>query len=139
MQAQLSYLSLIVADLAVSVRFYQALGWQLHQQQYDFAVFRLDNGVRLALLTALKARTLYRPLYKKNSNYSSILLSHNVADLALCSTILQRARLAGAQHIQEVQRADWGAWVAYFQDIDGYAWELTYQETAKIDSKGCII
>lgn len=139
MQAQLSYLTLVVTDIAVSVQFYQALGWKLRQQQADFAVFRLDNGVRLALLSRRAAEKLYAPLAKENINQSSVLLSHNVASLALCTAILQQARSAGARHIQEIQRADWGAWVAYFQDLDGYAWELTYQENAKLDVSGCIV
>ena len=139
MQAQLSYLTLLVADVALSVQFYQALGWILYQQHKDFAVFRLDNGVRLALLNAQAAGKLYAPLCKQNVNQSSILLSHNVANLACCTAILQQARSAGARHIQEVQRADWGAWVAYFQDLDGYAWELTYQEDAKLDISGYLV
>ncbi len=139
MQAQLSYLTLLVADVALSVQFYQALGWILYQQHKDFAVFRLDNGVRLALLNTEAAGKMYAPLCKHNVNKSSILLSHNVANLAFCTAILQQARLAGAGQIQTIQRAAWGAWVAYFQDLDGYAWELTCQEDAKLDISGCLV
>ena len=139
MQVQLSYLTLLVADVALSVQFYQALGWVLYQQHKDFAVFRLDNGVRLALLNTQAAGKLYVPLCKQNVKQSSILLSHNVANLALCTAILQQARSAGARQIQAIQRAEWGAWVAYFQDLDGYAWELTCQEDAKLDINGCLV
>ena len=52
-------------------------------------------------------------------------LSHNVGSPSEVNAVLEAARAAGAT-VHQAQPRDWGGYSGYFQDPDGFRWEVAY-------------
>ena len=60
------------------------------------------------------------------SGFSGITLVHNVKSQQKVDEIIQNLRKAGVRVTKEPQSTFWGGYDAYFQDPDGYSWEITW-------------
>lgn len=125
MQPRISMITLGVADLDASIRFYQhGLGFPKMDSPPEVAFFTL-NGSWLGLYghDALAADATV-PAY--GTGFKGVALAHNVASEAEVASVLSQAVDAGAQLIKAAQRTDWGGYSGYFADPDGYLWEVAY-------------
>jgi len=63
---------------------------------------------------------------KDGSGFSGITLAHNVKTREEVNAIVEKVRQAGVKVTKEPQDTEWGGYDAYFQDLDGYLWEIAW-------------
>lgn len=118
MKPHISMISLGVNDLEASIKFYRDLGLPMLESPPGVAFFNL-NGTWLGLSNKqdlIKDSTVTSVA----NGYSGINLAHNVSSEEEVSVILNLAVQAGATLVKAAQKAEWGGFHGYFQDLDGH-------------------
>lgn len=124
MEQRLSFVTLAVADLDVSHRFYvDGLGWTPAFRGDDVIMFAVADKLVLSLwdVEAFAAEIGARPV----PGVPPITLAHNVGSPAAVDEVLAAAVAIGAD-CSPGQRRDWGGYSGYFVDPDGFRWEVAY-------------
>ena len=125
MEPRISMISLGVADLEVSVHFYgNGLGFPQMDSPPGVAFFTL-NGTWLGL-TAREALAEDATLSAEGSGFRGFALAHNVASEAEVDQTLALAVAAGATLVKPGQKVFWGGYSGYFEDPDGFLWEVAH-------------
>ncbi|MEA3143825.1 MAG: uncharacterized protein QOG31_1149 [Thermoplasmata archaeon] len=130
MQQRLSAVTLAVADLARSRRFYETLGWTPGFAGGDVAFYQA-NGLVLALWDA-KAFAAETGLPARSGG---VCLAHNLADRASVDALLAQAKAAGA-HLVPAAAREWGGYSGHFRDPDGHTWEIAWNPAWPLDANG---
>lgn len=132
MESRISFITLGVSDLERAVRFYRdgmglategIVGAEFEHGAVAF--FDMQPGLKLALWgredlahdTGLPAATPGVP---------SFALAHNVRNETEVGAVLEQARQAGGQVVKPAGKTFWGGYAGYFQDPDGYLWEVAW-------------
>ena len=127
MEQRISFVTLAVADLDASRRFYvDGLGWR-PELDVPGEVVMFDAGERLVLsLWALEAfeAEVGGPV-RSGPGLVPVTLAHNVETPALVDEVLDLAGRAGADVVRATDR-DWGGYTGYFADPDGLRWEVAW-------------
>ncbi|MFG6175797.1 VOC family protein [Halomonas sp. THAF12] len=125
MQARISMITLGVADLERSVRFYaEGLGWERMESPPSVAFFPL-NGTWLGLY-GREALAEDAGVSADGEGFRGVALAHNVASEAEVDEVLALAVTAGARLVKPGQAVFWGGYSGYFADPDGHLWEVAY-------------
>ncbi len=125
MDQRISFVTLAVADLAASRRFYlDGLGWRAELDVPD-EVLMIRAGERLifSLWDAAAFEGEVGPL-RRGEGLAPITLAHNVPRAEEVDAILDLARAAGSPEVSAAQQRDWGGYTGYFADPDGFRWEI---------------
>ena len=127
MEQRISFVTLAVADLDSTRRFYlDGLGWNAELDEPG-EVLMIRTGEHLVL--SLWHRALFQaevgPI-DLGAGIPPITLAHNVATRAEVDEVLDVARAAGANPVQPAAERSWGGYSGYFADPDGYRWEVAY-------------
>ncbi|QSR31968.1 glyoxalase [Nocardioides sp. S5] len=127
MDQRVSFITLAVADLGASRRFYvDGLGWDPELDEPDeVLMFRVADKVVLSLWDerGFTAEIGHPPA---RGGVPPITLAHNVATARGVDTVLEQARVAGASEVGEAAKREWGGYTGYFADPDGFRWEVAY-------------
>ncbi|WP_416953524.1 VOC family protein [Nocardioides sp. T5] len=127
MDQRVSFITLVVTDLAASRRFYvEGLGWEAEVDMPDeVLMFRVADKVVLSLWDerGFSAEVGHRPA---RGGVPPVTLSHNLATTQGVDTVLEQARAAGASQVGEASERDWGGYSGYFADPDGFRWEVAH-------------
>ena len=127
MDQRVSFITLAVADLAASRRFYvEGLGWEPELDEPDeVLMFRVADKVVLSLWDerGFTAEIGHPPA---RGGVPPITLAHNLATARGVDTVLEQARVAGASEVGEAAEREWGGYTGYFADPDGFRWEVAY-------------
>jgi catechol 2,3-dioxygenase-like lactoylglutathione lyase family enzyme len=128
MEPRISLITLGVADLARSHRFYRdGLGLPTTRDPASGIVFFQTQGVTLALYPfAELADDIGAGYNVPRSAFPGITLAHNARERAEVDEILRAAALAGAEIVKPAGETDWGGYSGYFADPDGYLWEIAW-------------
>lgn len=137
MDQRLSLVTLGVADLARSRRFYEdGLGWTKNNAEEEIVFYQL-NGLILALWT--------RPDLAHDANiedtgatFSGMTLAFNTRGHDEVDNILAEAAAAGGTILKPAQEVFWGGYSGYFADPDGHSWEVAWNPGWAIDESGRI-
>jgi catechol 2,3-dioxygenase-like lactoylglutathione lyase family enzyme len=135
MQQQLSVVTLGIADLARSKRFYgDGFGWTPVFQNDDIVFYQM-NGFVLGtwLTTALEAdmgRTLARP--------GAFSLAHNVASGEEVQAVLDRLARYGGRVLRPADAPPHGGLRGYVADPDDHAWEIAWNPAWPISPEGYV-
>jgi catechol 2,3-dioxygenase-like lactoylglutathione lyase family enzyme len=137
MEPRLSLVTLGVADVARSRRFYEALGWRASGASAGEVAFFQLGGLALALFgrAALAADA---GLPDAGPGFGGVALAHNVRARAEVDTVLERARAAGARILTPARDTDWGGYAGYFADPDGHAWEIAWNPHFPLRADGAL-
>lgn len=125
MKAKICLITLGVADLPASIRFYRdGLGWPLEGDGKDVAFFKLEG----TWLSLFPRENLAEDIGVEaaGSGFRGFTLAHNVASEAAVDEALAFAEKAGAKVVKPGQKAFWGGYSGYFSDPDGFYWEVAY-------------
>jgi hypothetical protein len=127
MKPKISIVTLGVADVGRSVRFYRdGLGFSTHnyKEGEDFAMFRLE-GTWLALYPreALAEDAQVSP---GGSGFSGFSLAHNEPSPEAVDAAFAEALAVGATAVKRPEKVFWGGYSGYFADPDGHLWEVAY-------------
>ena len=128
MKPKLSLVTLGVADLERSLRFYRD-GLGLAPENYDPAAgvvfFRLEGNMLLAIWPRAELAK-DAGIAPEGSGFGGISLAHNVADKATVDAVFAEAVAAGATALKQPGEVFWGGYTAYFADPDGHLWEVAW-------------
>jgi len=124
MEQRISFITLAVADLDATRRFYlDGLGWTA-ELEVPGEVIMIRAGERLVLsLWALEAFEAEVGSARKGPGIVPITLSHNVRTREEVDAVLATAAAAGAQ-VGPASEREWGGYSGYFADPDGFRWEV---------------
>jgi len=140
MDARITVITLGVADLERSLRFYRdVLGFQPSRASNEHIAFIQAGGVVLALYPRhLLAADAHLPDHGPAKGFGGFTVAHNVAHREQVDTILEEIRAAGGVILKPAHDAFWGGRSGYFADPDGHAWEVCYNPSFPIGPDGRI-
>jgi catechol 2,3-dioxygenase-like lactoylglutathione lyase family enzyme len=118
-------ITLGVKDLEASINFYQnGLGFPKLESPTDVAFFKL-NGRWLTLYN-LDDLAQDAGVSSDENGFSGISSLHNVKSEQELNNIMVLVEKAGGKVVKIPQKAEWGGFHGYFEDLDGYLWEVAY-------------
>ena len=127
MEQHINYITLGVADLAESRRFYrEVFGWQeTADSNENIAFFQAGNALLLALFgQAALARDAQIP--EQSSGFPRFTLAHNVGSEAEVDALFAGFAAKNINIIKAPQKAFWGGYSGYLADPDGFLWEIAF-------------
>lgn len=135
MQQRVSLITLGVADMDVSAKFYESLGWSRVQSPDGVIAFDLI-GQTLGLYPKAALAEELGIDASEIGGFSGLSLGHNVADKSDVAPLLDRAKAAGARIIKPAQDVFWGGHHGYFADPDGHIWEVAHNPFSPLGPEG---
>jgi catechol 2,3-dioxygenase-like lactoylglutathione lyase family enzyme len=135
LEQRVSLITLGVADLDRSRRFYEALGWKRGNRDDGVVFFQIPGGVfalwsRAAL--AADARVA------DTGGFGGVALAYNGRTRAEVDAVLADAKAAGARILKAAEETFWGGYSAYFADPDGHVWEVAHNPGWSIAEDGSV-
>ncbi len=127
MDPRISFVTLAVANLAATRRFYlDGLGWRADLDvPGEVLMVRVGEHLVLSLWDEDAFEGEVGPI-RGGPGIAPITLAHNVARPDDVDTILELARRAGSADVSAGQARDWGGYTGYFADPDGFRWEIAH-------------
>lgn len=121
-----------VNDVAASLRFYQALGWQPAASSNEgFVKFDLGGYALCLLSRAAFAADALSPSVS-GSGFAGIGLVYLARSPDEVAQVLAHAVAAGGTLVKPATRTDWGV-AGYFKDPDGHLFEVDYEDGWVLD------
>lgn len=132
MNPQITVLTLGVADLKRSVRFYRdGLGFKTQGiigtefEHGAVAFFQLQSGLQLALWPRCSIAADCG-LPEQPPSPTEFTIGHNVTSKLAVDEVMNQAQQAGATIVKPAQSTFYGGYAGYFQDPDGHLWEVVF-------------
>lgn len=136
MEQRISIITLGVADLARSRRFYvEGLGWRESSAGNEHVAFIDAGGVVLALFGRAALAEDMR-VAAEGGGFSGFSLAHNVGSREAVDRVIAEAAALGATVLKPAQEAFWGGYSGYFADPDGHPWEVAHNPFFPLDEHG---
>ena len=135
--ARLNIVTLGVADVARSARFYEALGWQRRASSMGEIVWFATADSYLGIFgwhDLAEDANLVEPT---RGSFGGITLAINVETRGMVDAALDEAVAAGASILKPGTELPFG-YNAYFADPDGHPWEVCYNPGFPIGPDGRI-
>lgn len=137
MEQRLSMVTLGVADVGRSRRFYESLGWRAAGVGGEEVAFFQLGGIALGLYgRAALAEDARVPA--EGSGFGGIALAHNVRTRAAVDALLAEVAAAGGRILKPAEEAFWGGYSGYFADPDGHPWEVAWNPGFALAPDGSI-
>ncbi len=143
--AHFTIVTLGVSDLARSVAFYQAMGWEKRGDEADGICWFRTGGCWVGLFgyDALSAdiglTAKGQPAIPASQpTYRGITLAINVNSEAEVDSSLEHAVHVGGRLLKPATRMEWGGYSGYFADPDGHVWEVAHAPGFPVDAQGRI-
>ncbi len=137
MEQRVSLVTLGVADLESSSRFYERLGWRRSVAKAEGVVFFQAGGMALALYPRLELAKDAN-VAADGQGFAGIALAYNARSRDEVDAVLREAEAAGATILKPAQEAFWGGYSGYFSDPDGFPWEVAWNPSFLITDDGSI-
>jgi catechol 2,3-dioxygenase-like lactoylglutathione lyase family enzyme len=125
MKPKISLVTLGVSDLERSRRFYASLGLKERSESNDTVVFIQMGGTVLGLWSR-EALAEDAGIAPGGSGFRGFSLAHNVAVKEEVDEVLREAESAGGMLVKLGQEASWGGYTGFFEDPDGFLWEVAW-------------
>lgn len=127
MDARVSFITLAVADLDATRRFYvDGLGWSPELDvPGEVLMFRVGPHLILSLWCDTEFEAEVGAI-RRGPGLAPVTLAHNLGSRAEVDQVLATAKAAGADPVHPGQDRDWGGYTGYFGDPDGFRWEIAW-------------
>ena len=125
MEPRISFITLGVADLERSTRFYED-GMGLPRLKAPPSVSFFELGRTWLALYPRELLALDAGVPVGGSGFPGFALAHNVRSRQEADRLLQDAQAAGGRIVKPAQPAEWGGYSGYFADPDGFLWEVAW-------------
>lgn len=137
MEPRVSVVTIGVADLERSRRFYEALGWRSTSKPEDGVVFFQSGSVVFALWTREELRKDSE--VEDAGGWGGVTLACNLRSPAEVDAFLDRARDAGATIARPGRSTFWGGYNGIFIDPDGHPWEIAHNPFWTLTDEGDVV
>jgi catechol 2,3-dioxygenase-like lactoylglutathione lyase family enzyme len=133
---KLTLVTLGVADVAASRRFYEGLGFRAADfDNADVAFFDM-NGVLLALFGRDDLAQDADVAVESGGAHSRMSLAINLDSEAAVDVAMAFAAEKGGRITQPARKVFWGGYAGYFADPDGFLWEIAFNPFWPLDANG---
>lgn len=133
---RMSLVTLGVADVAASRRFYEGLGFRAADvDNADVAFFDM-NGVLLALFGRKDLAEDAGVTVESGGVGARMSLAINLDSEAAVDAAMAFAAEQGGRVTQPARKVFWGGYAGYFADPDGFLWEIAYNPFWPLDEHG---
>jgi uncharacterized protein len=136
-EQRLSLVTLGVADLARSRRFYEEVGWTTRAAPGDDVVFFQAGCLVVALWS--REELARDSAVEDPGGYGGITLAHNVRSPEEVDAVVGEARAAGAAITREPGPTFWGGYSGVFADPDGHPWEVAHNPRWRLAEDGSVV
>ena len=136
MEQRVSLVTLGVADLARSRRFYEQLGWR--GQEVDETVF-FQAGGAVVVLWARHKLAADAGVPEAGEGFGGVVLAHNVRSPEAVRQVAEAAQAAGATVTRPAAKTFYGGYAACFADPDGHVWEIAHNPGFSLAEDGSVI
>lgn len=135
MQQQMSVVTLGVADLTRSKRFYvDGFGWRPVFENEEIVFYQM-NGFVLGTWTADRLAEDCRRAAKQSAGFS---LGHNVDARDDVDGVMSRLESHGGVVLRPADEPQHGGYRGYIVDPDGHAWEIAWNPAFPISPEGYV-
>ncbi len=125
MDARISLIALGVEDLDRSIEFYRdGLGLPMRDGPAGIAFF--TTGRTWLSLYPREKLAEDAQVEAAGSGFRGFTLAHNVRKREAVDDVIREAVAAGAKLQKQPVKASWGGYSGYFQDPDGFLWEVAW-------------
>ena len=133
MQQQLSVVTLGIADLTRSRRFYcDGFGWSPVFQNEEIVFYQMNGFVLGTWLTKALEDDMMRPLARPGA----FALAHNVGTAEEVQAALDRLSRYGGRILRPADAPPHGGLRGYVADPDDHAWEIAWNPAWPISPEG---
>ncbi|WP_439534488.1 VOC family protein [Polymorphobacter sp.] len=133
MQQQISVVTLGVADLGRSRRFYgEGFGWSPVFENDEIAFYQM-NGL---MLGTWRRAALEADMHAGERGLGAFALAHNVGGEAEVVALMARLVAAGGSLLRAADAPGHGGFRGYVADPDGHGWEIAWNPAWTIDAEG---
>lgn len=145
MEPRINVVTLGVADLERSYHFYKdGLGFPTKMTpDGGIVLFATSPGTRLMLYPydKLGADAGFKTAAgeHRGADFPGFTFGHCVRTRAEVDAVMTQAAKAGAKIAKTPVETSWGGYSGYFQDPDGYSWEVLYSDKLKFNPDGSIV
>jgi uncharacterized protein len=137
MEQRVSLVTLGVADLGASRRFYEALGWRSSSPPEIGVVFFQTGSMVLGLWSR---KELAKDSGTQDAGgWGGVTLAHNVRSPDEVDAVIAEARAAGATIAREGAPTFWGGYSGAFIDPDGHPWEVAHNPGWTLTADGAVV
>jgi uncharacterized protein len=133
-EQRVSLITLGVADLGASLRFYEALGWKRGNRDDGVVFFQIPGAV-FALWSRQSLAEDAR-VTDTGASFGGITLAYNARSREDVDAVLAEAQAAGATILKPAVDMFWSGYSGYFADPDGHAWEVAWNPGWRLDEEG---
>jgi len=142
---RLNLVTLGVKDMIKSLRFYRdGLGFEVFVYGNDAdpdVIFFNNGGTKISLFPIDR---LVQDIDEDNppvisNGFSGFTLAYNGKSKEEVDEIFVLAKKAGAKIVKEPETVFWGGYSGYFQDPNGYYWEVAFGENWEFDENDMLI
>ncbi|MGH8879276.1 MAG: VOC family protein [Stackebrandtia sp.] len=137
MEQRISLVSLGVADLNRSRRFYEAMGWR--GQEVDETVFFQAGGLGVVLWARYKLANDSGAEPGPSRGFDGIVLAHNVRSREEVDALLSEAERAGGKITKAAVDNALGFYSGAFADPDGHHWEVAHNPGFTLAEDGSLV
>jgi catechol 2,3-dioxygenase-like lactoylglutathione lyase family enzyme len=139
MEPRLSLVTLGVADVARSRRFYEeGLGWEASGTSVASTAFFQLGPIVLSLYGRAALAEDSGLADRGSPAFGGIGLAHNVRSRAEVDAVLAHAAAAGARITKPAADAAWGGYTGTFTDPDGHPWEVAWNPHFRLRDDGTL-
>ena len=134
MQQQISVITLGIADLARSRRFYvEGFGWKPVFENPEIVFYQMNGFVLGTWLETALADDMQRT---KLTRPGAFALAHNVASRDEVKRVIEVLSRHGGRVLREADAPEHGGFRGYVADPDDHAWEIAWNPAWPIDADG---
>lgn len=135
MSGHVTIVTLGVADVARSTRFYEALGFRKSSASEESITF-LSAGAVIVSLFGREALAADAQVAAEGNGFRGITLAMNLDSAAAVDAAFAEWVAGGAVAHKAPQAAEWGGYSSYVADPDGHLWEIAYNPYLELRPDG---
>ena len=141
MEPRISIITLCTDDMPRAYTFYKdGLGFPTKAKIDDPIYFFNTGGCRLGIYPRENMAEEFKDgRSTERSNFSGFTLAHNTKSKDEVDHILKLAQNSGGKIVKPAEDAFWGGYSGYFEDPDGFLWEVAYADSFKFDQHNNLI